>query len=226
VALAPDLAQHSATIAQGASMNAIRPLERQDIPQIASLIEFRLGSGSLIHSPGLERFLERTLLDYPWADPEIPSLVYDGTDRIRGFIASQVRRMRYDGEAIRLACVSHLVADPTMHKPVGALLRRMLSGSQDLTLTDTATERVSQMWERLGAERAYVGSVRWLRVFGPLSYVVHAGCSLVRTSRAADIARSQRPPRCSTRPVVGRCPAGFAQGFQAQRPSHSPPRRC
>ncbi len=155
-------------------MNVIRPLERRDIPQVASLIEVRLGSGSPIPSPGLERFLERTLLDHPWADPEIPSLVYDAAGRIRGFIASQVRRMRYEDEAIRLACVSHLVADPTVHKPVGALLlRRMLSGPQALSLTDTASEQVCQMWERLGAERSYVGSARWLRLFGPWSYVAH-----------------------------------------------------
>lgn len=160
-------------------MNAIRPLERQDIPQVASLVELRLGSGSRRPSPGLGRFLERTLLDHPWADPAIPSLVYerdeDGAHRIGGFIASQVRRMRFDGEPIRMACVSHLVADPAARRRIGAvLLRAMLNGPQDLSLTDTATEEVSRMWERLGAERAYIGCVRWLRLFGPWTYLAQS----------------------------------------------------
>jgi hypothetical protein len=155
-------------------MNTIRPLERRDIPQVASLMELRLGSGSPLASPGLEAFLERTLLDHPWADADIPSLVYDGDPSapgIIGFIGSQVRRMRFDGEPIKVACVSHLVADPAIRRPIGALLlRAMLNGPQDLSLTDTANERVSQMWDRFGAERAYAGCVRWLRVFGPFSY--------------------------------------------------------
>ncbi len=151
-------------------MNAIRPLERRDISQVASLIELRLRSGSRIPSPGLEQFLERTLLDCPWADPEIPSLVYDEAGRIGGFVAAQVRRMRFDEQAIRMASVSHLVADPAMHRPIGALLlRKMLGGPQDLMVTDTASEQVSEMWQRLGAERAYVG--RWLRLFRPWGYV-------------------------------------------------------
>ncbi len=158
-------------------MDAIRPLERQDLPQVASLVELRLGSGSSTPSPGLEELLERTLLDQPWADPEIPSLVYveNSSPRlIRGFIASQVRRMRFDGQPIRVACVSHLVVDPRLRMPAGALLmRRMLHGSQELTLSDTGGEMTSEMWERLGGERVYAGCLRWFRLVRPWSYVTH-----------------------------------------------------
>jgi hypothetical protein len=158
-------------------MDAIRPLERQDLPQVASLVELRLGSGSSTPSPGLEQLLERTLLDQPWADPEIPSLVYveKGSARlIRGFIASQVRRMRFDGQLIRVACASHFVVDPQMRVPAGALLMsRMLHGSQELTISDTGGETTSEMWERLGGERVYAGCLRWFRILRPWSYLAH-----------------------------------------------------
>lgn len=169
-------------------MDQIRPFQPQDLPQVASLVELRLGSGLLTPSARLEGLLARTLLHQPWADPEIPSLVYaedHGTGLIRGFIGSQVRRMRFDGQPIRAACASHLVVNPEARKPVGALLmRRMLHGPQELTISDTGTETTSEMWERLGGERVHAGCVRWSRILRPWSYVadvrLHSRLSLAR----------------------------------------------
>ena len=49
-------------------------------------------------------WLKRTLFEHPWFDPEIPSLVYiDDSGEIMGFIGSHVRRMRFDGEPVRIA---------------------------------------------------------------------------------------------------------------------------
>ena len=77
--------------AQG--MSAIRPLERDDLPQVVSLYEHVARSGSRTPPPGLAAYFERTFLDHPWADPEIPSLVYADGDKIVGFLGSSVRRL-------------------------------------------------------------------------------------------------------------------------------------
>jgi hypothetical protein len=147
-------------------------LERGDLPHVASLCELLLGTGSRTPRAELAPFLERTLLDHPWTDAEIPSLVHvEGDGRVTGFVASQLRRMRFDGDPIRMVCVSHLVSDPGSRTPIGALLlRHVLRGPQELTITDTGTETVRAMWERLGAETIYTNCVNWRRLLRPWSF--------------------------------------------------------
>ena len=78
-------------------MSAIRPLERADLPQVVSLYEHVARSGSRTPPPGLAAYFERTFLDHPWADAEIPSLVYADGDKILGFLGSSVRKLELEG---------------------------------------------------------------------------------------------------------------------------------
>jgi hypothetical protein len=147
-------------------VDLIRPLERRDIPEVVSLYEFVSRSGSRTPAPALGNYFERTLLDHPWADPDIPSLVYTTPqDRIAGFIGSHVRHLVLDGKPIRLACSGQLVSDPAdRSRPAGAmLLRRYFEGPQDVTITDGATEVVRRIWKGLGGSMAYLSSISWVR---------------------------------------------------------------
>jgi hypothetical protein len=115
-------------------------------------------------------YFERTTLDHPSADPEIPSLVFaDQRGEIKGFIGSYVSRMRFQGQPILAACPGNLVSAPEARKlAVGALLlRQYMNGPQDLTFTDTAGERARQMYKGLGARVVHPGSFSWARVLGP-----------------------------------------------------------
>jgi hypothetical protein len=150
-------------------LSSIRPLDPDDIPDVADLFERVVRSGSRA-SPDLVSYFERTCLGHPWVDPEIPSLVYlDGEGKIVGFLGSHVRRLRLDGNEIRLACSGQLVVEPeARHGAAGALLtRRYLGGPQDLTITDGATGQIRRMWDRLGGETAGITSLAWTRVFRP-----------------------------------------------------------
>jgi hypothetical protein len=49
-------------------MSSIHPLEKDDLPQVASLYERVMRSSS--RTSGLGAHLGRMLLDHPWADPE------------------------------------------------------------------------------------------------------------------------------------------------------------
>lgn len=117
----------------------------------------------------LEGFFGRALFDNPATDPEIPSLVYEGSEeRITGFIGAQVRPMLFDGRPIRVASASHLVADPDERRPIGALLlRAFLTGRQDATVTDTATHTVTRIWMALGGRPRHLGGIEWVRLFKP-----------------------------------------------------------
>jgi hypothetical protein len=143
----------------------IRPLRRADIPQVASLYEKVVRSGSDTPAPQLNRYFERTLFEHPWVDPEIPSLVYlNERGRVAGFVASHVRRMAFDGRPIRAALSGQLVSDPAVRgRAAGTLLlRRFLKGPQDLSMTN-ATGRTTHIWKALGGEVAHLNSISWAR---------------------------------------------------------------
>jgi hypothetical protein len=151
-------------------VSQIRPLEREDLAQVASLYERSMRSGGAAPPPRLAAYFERTLLDQPWADPELAPLVFQaGDNRILGFMGSQVRRLLLDERPIRMACAGPLVTDPRERQlGIGArLMRTYLSGPQDLTITDGANELVHEMWVRLGGFALHPGSVVWTRLFRP-----------------------------------------------------------
>ena len=151
-------------------MGVIRPLQRDDIAAAAALYELVARSTTRTPPPGLVDYFERTFLDYPWADPEIPSLVHAEDDgSITGFLGSSVRRLVFDGRPIRLGVSGQLVTDPGVRsRAVGAfLMKAYMDGPQDLTLTDTASAPVRRIWEGVGGETFSLACMGWVRVFRP-----------------------------------------------------------
>jgi hypothetical protein len=154
-------------------VNLIRPLERADLPEVTALYELVARSGRSTPPPGLAPFFERVLLDQPWADPEIPSLVHlDDTGAIVAFQGSSVRRARFDGRPIKIACAGQFVAHPAARRrAVGALLlRTYLGGAQALTITDTAgSARMREIWRLCGGEMLPAACIDWFRFLRPLA---------------------------------------------------------
>jgi hypothetical protein len=172
-------------------VSQIRPVQHADLPQVAELYERTMRSGRPTPDAGLACYFGRTLLDQPWADPDIPSLVFDaGYGRIVGFQGSHVRRVLIDGRQIRMACAGQLFTDPrTRQLVVGArLLRSYLSGPQDLTITDGATPAVHEMWVRLGGYALHPGSIVWTRLFRPFRAVADLWLELKAKARLRTLA--------------------------------------
>jgi hypothetical protein len=187
----------------------IRPVAAEDLPQVAGLFERVMRSGGRTPPPRLATYFERTLLDQPWADPEIPSLVYEADDgRILGFLGAHVRRLRFDGRAIRMACPGQLVSDPgRRHHAAGALLmRKFLSGAQNLTVAE-GTTTVRRMFESLGGVALQSPSINWAR---PLSPARALGNELLARSR-------RRRLRATARPVFAAADLGATRFFSALR---------
>jgi hypothetical protein len=162
-------------------VSAIRPLERSDLPTVARLYERVLRSGGNDAPPGLADYFARTLLDHPWADPELPSLVYEQKGRgIVGMMGSYVRRIRSGERTLRMRCGGQLAADPSVTQlPIGTLLlRQFLGGPQDLSITDGATDEVRKMWEALGGKANALTSTSWTRVLRPVSFTTNVAARL------------------------------------------------
>jgi hypothetical protein len=148
-------------------------MERDDLEQVAGLYEQVARSGSRTPPGKLPAYFEESFFDHPWADPEIPSLVYADEDgRITGFLGSSVRRLLFDGEPVRLGVSGQLVTEPEARSraPGAFLMREYMNGPQDLTLTDTASEVVRRIWEGVGGETFHLACVGWVRVFRPWQF--------------------------------------------------------
>ncbi len=150
-------------------MADIREFTRDDAKQVAALQTIVARSAEQAPPAGLAEYFERTFLDHPWADPEIPSLVYESDGEILGFIGAHVRRLLVDGEPRRGVYGGQFVTHPDARAGLAGalLLRRFLAGPQDLTLTDGATAVVRHMWERCGGRTIDLHSLGWMRVLRP-----------------------------------------------------------
>jgi hypothetical protein len=80
--------------------------------------------------------------------------------------------LRLDDRELRGVCCGHLtVASDRGAGHVGALLlRRVLSGAQDLTWTDSPTEGVVRMWRAFGGHSDHPRSCDWMLVLRPLRW--------------------------------------------------------
>lgn len=155
-------------------MSGVRPFAREDLPAVAALYERVIGTGS--PPARLMRRLEQATLDHPWADPDLPSLVYEtSSGGVAGFQAAYPRRMTLDDHPVRMVCCGQLVADPDAGTLGigGLLMRRMLAGRQELTVTDGATGEVQAMWRRLGGATGGITSIGWTRVLRPGRLAIH-----------------------------------------------------
>jgi hypothetical protein len=126
-------------------------------------------SGGRTPPPQLGAYFERTWLDHPYADPEIPSLLYEASDgRVLGVVGSHVRRLRFDGRPIRMACPGQLVSDPAhRHQGAGALLlKKFLSGAQDITVVE-GPPPIRRLIEGLGGVALQSPSVAWNKFLRP-----------------------------------------------------------
>src|ERR1700752_1632617 len=161
-------------------MTEIRPFEGADLGAVSALLKRHLPGWT--HSEG---FLARTLVDSAWADPDLPSLVaVDDHGDIVGFIGAQVRRLQFDDRELRGVCCGHLTvaADRGAGHAGALLLRRLLSGTQDLTWTDSPTDAGVRMWHAFGGHLDHPRACDWMLVLRPLRWTGEVVAAVARRS--------------------------------------------
>lgn len=184
-------------------MTNLRPLERNDLDAVAALHAHEQHEPSAEHAERLRAFFERTLVDAPYADAEIPSLVAVDGEEIVGFLGSNVHRMEFDGEPLRVACSAHLLTSARVRaQGVGAiLLRAFLDGPQDLSITDGATREVQRMWQTLGGTTSHLQCFAWIEPLRPAALGVQR---LAQRFRAHGLEPGLRPLTTAVDVVAGR----------------------
>jgi hypothetical protein len=161
-------------------MNSIRPLEKEDLPDIVEKLQhiFLRNAPSRRNLPPdkLAGHFENILFNNPWYDPEITSLVSRGKDgRINGFLGVVPRPMRLSGQTIRAAVIFyHADSESSISMAGVQLLKTFLSGPQDLSLTDAASDVGRRVWVAVGGTQLPLYSLQWECIFRPARVAVEA----------------------------------------------------
>jgi hypothetical protein len=158
-------------------MGHVRAFASQDVGQVADLHRTVFG-GPGPAGPGAQayrRYFEAVFLDNPWRDEAIPSRVYEEKDgRISGFLGVMPRRMAMEGRPLRAAICSQFVVHPEKRGLVGLqLLKAVLEGPQDVSISDEANDATRRIWEARGGATAFLYSLHWLRPLRPGRLAAH-----------------------------------------------------
>jgi hypothetical protein len=157
-------------------LGEIRNFARADAGAVAGLFQktFR-DSGKVPRS--LENYLVGTYLEHPWFESEIASRVHvDEKGRVNGFIGVFPGRFEHRGKAYRGAVAGTLMVDDPAREPLAGakLLRSVVKGPQDITISETTNLISQRLWEPLGGTVVPLLSMDWFRPLRPAGAVIAA----------------------------------------------------
>jgi len=146
----------------------LRHFEPGDIPRIASLYDRIFDRGEGKPSPRLCDHFDEMFFKNPWADPLVPSWVYETNQGdVVAFNASHPRRMVFDGEPVMCAATGYwMVAEEYRGRGLGSLLaRHSAEPGPVLSYTDTGRPYGTLgrgVWQRTTrGGRILVAGIQW-----------------------------------------------------------------
>ena len=191
-------------------MGRIRQFAPDDIPAVVALRRKAFRHSERPSADDLGAYLEEIFFRNPWRDEAIPSLIYaNATGAIVGFIGVVPRPAMFQDQPIRVAVGTQLMVDPDSRGLVGvALVKAFLSGPQDLSFADLASDVSRRLWEALGGAVSLVQSLHWTQPLRPGRF--HAG-QLAQRLHARALAWALRPVSWAVDGLIARWP--LAQGL-------------
>jgi len=158
------------TLARPAA-GSVRPFFPRDLSEVVDLYTKVFPNGRQYPVGRLRARFEKILLQNPWYDPSIPSLVYEQEGRIIGFLGVVVRPMRLGNTPLRVAVSNHFMvdADARSTKAGLSLLSKFFAGPQDLAIAESG-DASRKIWEALGGRTSLGYSLYWTRLLRPARY--------------------------------------------------------
>lgn len=186
------------------AMATIRVLAEDDVPAAAELFARVYPQHRWQSQAACESYFREMLFDNPWRDPELPSWVAEQDGRILGMQTVMPRPMRFHGRPLRVAVSCQFMVDPDKRRSLTALqlMKAYLSGPQDLSLADGASDQSRRLWIGIGGTASLLYSFHWSRPLRPARYVV----ALLEERGAVT-----RPVTLAARPLCAIADALFAR---------------
>lgn len=164
-------------------MSEIRNFARDDAPAVAGLFQRTFRDSDRPAPLSLEAYFAEAYLDHPWFDPEIASRVHvDDDAKVTGFIGVFPGRFEYRGEPFRAAIAGSLMVENYAREPLAGakLLRSVIRGPQDISISETTNLMSQRLWEPLGGTVLPLLSLDWFRVLRPAGAAVAALAEVAR----------------------------------------------
>ncbi len=156
-------------------MERIDICTEDDVPAIAEMHSKIKFKNEVPNSEGLRDYYRKIFFHNPWHDKNFSSFVYRNSGKVIGFIGVIPRQMYFRGETIKVAVSHRLMVCPHSGHPFAAaqLIRKFLSGPQDLSLSDGANNMGRKFWEGMGGSTSMIYSMNWIRPLKPCSYAIN-----------------------------------------------------
>ena len=161
---------------------SLRPLRREDAAPVAELHARAFGGAGWPSVAARAAYFREVLFDGPWCDAELPSWIAEEGDRLVGFLAVLPRPMRAGGRRLRAAVGCQFAVDAERRGSLAAfsLMKRFLSGPQDLSISDGANDESSRCWLACGGIASALHGLHWLKLLRPARALIEIAASRPR----------------------------------------------
>jgi hypothetical protein len=179
--------------AQDAGIGIVRAFTKSDVPAVVALRRQLFRTSERATARDLARYMEQIFFDGPLADARLPSHVYiDEGGRVAGFMGVVPRQMLFGGKTIRVAVGTQLmVASHCRGLAARRLVRALIQGPQDLTISDSANGAARSIFASVGGRTSLAYSLCWTRALRPARYAALRASRVNLASRA--LAYAARP---------------------------------
>jgi hypothetical protein len=152
----------------------IRELTAEDLPAAVGLFERVYPEQRWFSRPSCERYFREIFFANPWRDLQLPSWIAEERGATVGFAGVLPRRMLFGARPLKVAVGSQFMVHPEWRHSLVALqlLKRVLSGAQDLFITDGANEQVRRLWLAVGGTIPILQNLEWTRLLRPTRYAL------------------------------------------------------
>ena len=155
-------------------MARVRELAPEDLPAVVGLFEQVFPEQRWLSRQHCERYFREIFFANPWRDLALPSWIAEENGATVGFAGVLPRRMLFGTRELRVAVGSQFMVHPDWRHSLVALqlLKRSLSGPQDLLITDGANDHVLRLWPSIGGAIPMLQNLAWTRLLRPARYAL------------------------------------------------------
>lgn len=208
---------HSSSITELRSPWSIRQLTEGDVAGVADLFERVYPQQRWQSREQCETYFRRIFFANPWRHLELPSWIAVEAGGVAGFAGVLPRPMMYGSRPVSVAVGSQFMVHPERRRTLIALelVKRILSGPQDLFVTDASSDEAKSAWLGVGGVVPILQNLHWTRVLRPMRYTIDL---LEKNRRLRPLAGAARLPGALVDSLAARLhPNRFARGDRVTR---------
>ena len=150
----------------------VRRFVESDVPSVVDLFERVYPEYRWSSPAGLSAYFRQVFFEGPWRHLDLPSWIAAESGGACGFAGIVPRAMTFDGRSIKVGVGAQLMVAPDRRHSLVALqlVKRTLTGPQDLFVTDGANDSAMRLWAGVGGAVPALQNLHWTRPLRPFRY--------------------------------------------------------